>query len=116
LKDRLRKVLGLSRMSFHGVNHPIAITDLPLEDEMHTEGGSNVVMDNFSFMASHRRGQLPCEITMQHALVVDDVEDLAENRESGPGTQHSIGGGSGTEARRTGRATDRHHGVGSPNH
>ena len=25
--DRLRTVLGLSRMSFHGVNHPIAITD-----------------------------------------------------------------------------------------
>jgi 3',5'-cyclic AMP phosphodiesterase CpdA len=31
--DRLRKVLGLSRMSFHGVNHPIAITDEPLEAE-----------------------------------------------------------------------------------
>src|SRR5881227_1222046 len=31
--DRLRKVLGLSRMSFHAVNHPIAITDLPLEAE-----------------------------------------------------------------------------------
>jgi hypothetical protein len=31
--DRLRKVLGLSRMTFHGINHPIAITDLPLEGE-----------------------------------------------------------------------------------
>jgi predicted phosphodiesterase len=30
--DRLRKILGLSRMSFHDVNHPIAITDLPLDD------------------------------------------------------------------------------------
>jgi Icc protein len=30
--DRLRKVLGLSRMSFHGINHPIAITDVPLEE------------------------------------------------------------------------------------
>ena len=29
--DRLRKLLGLSRMSFHDVNHPIAITDVPLE-------------------------------------------------------------------------------------
>src|SRR5216683_2765490 len=29
--DRLKKVLGLSRMSFHDVNHPIAITDVPLE-------------------------------------------------------------------------------------
>ena len=36
--DRLRKVLGLSRMSFHGVNHPIAITDVPLEAEMQTAG------------------------------------------------------------------------------
>src|SRR5262249_16078801 len=31
--DRLRKVLGIARMSFHDVNHPIAITDLPLEEE-----------------------------------------------------------------------------------
>src|SRR6202140_778337 len=30
--DRLRKVLGLSRMSFHDIKHPIAITDLPLEE------------------------------------------------------------------------------------
>jgi Icc protein len=30
--DRLKKVLGLARMSFHGVNHPIAITDVPLEE------------------------------------------------------------------------------------
>jgi Icc protein len=31
--DRLKKVLGISRMSFHDVNHPIAITDVPLEEE-----------------------------------------------------------------------------------
>jgi hypothetical protein len=31
--DRLRKVLGLSRMSFHDVNHPIAITDVPLQEQ-----------------------------------------------------------------------------------
>ena len=31
--DRLRKVLGLSRIAFHDVNHPIAITDVPLESE-----------------------------------------------------------------------------------
>ena len=47
--DRLRKVLGLSRMSFHGVNHPIAITDVPLETEMQTADAHKVVMDNFSF-------------------------------------------------------------------
>jgi Icc protein len=47
--DRLRKVLGLSRMSFHDVNHPIAITDLPLEAEPRVAGGHDVMMDNFSF-------------------------------------------------------------------
>jgi 3',5'-cyclic AMP phosphodiesterase CpdA len=30
--DRLRQMLGLSRVSFHDVHHPIAITDLPLDD------------------------------------------------------------------------------------
>src|SRR6187401_2339024 len=47
--DRLRKVLGLSRVSFHGVNHPIAITDVPLDAEMQTATANEVVMDNFSF-------------------------------------------------------------------
>jgi plastocyanin len=47
--DRLRKMLGLSRISFHGVNHPIAITDVPLEAEMPTAGVQEVVVDNFSF-------------------------------------------------------------------
>src|SRR5579862_341381 len=49
--DRLKKVLGLSRLSFHDVNHPIAITDVPLEEEMKTAGAGQqqVVADNFSF-------------------------------------------------------------------
>ena len=47
--DRLRKVLGLSRLSFHGVNHPIAITDVPLEAELETATAHEVVIDNFSF-------------------------------------------------------------------
>jgi len=49
--DRLKKVLGLSRLSFHNVNHPIAITDVPLEEEMKTAaaGAHAVVADNFSF-------------------------------------------------------------------
>jgi predicted phosphodiesterase len=29
--DRLKKVLGLAQVSFHGVNHPIAVTDVPLD-------------------------------------------------------------------------------------
>jgi plastocyanin len=47
--DRLRKLLGLSRISFHGIDHPIAITDLPLQTEVATGGGHEVVDDNFSF-------------------------------------------------------------------
>jgi plastocyanin len=47
--DRLRNVLGLSRMSFHAVNSPIAITDLPLEADIGGSGGHDVVVDNFSF-------------------------------------------------------------------
>jgi 3',5'-cyclic AMP phosphodiesterase CpdA len=49
--DRLRKVLGVARMSFHDVNHPIAITDLPLEEEMPRSAASarEVSIDNFSF-------------------------------------------------------------------
>jgi 3',5'-cyclic-AMP phosphodiesterase len=46
--ERLRKVLGLARMSFHGVNHPIAITDLPLEADSPV-GTHDVTIDNFSF-------------------------------------------------------------------
>jgi Icc protein len=46
--DRLRKVLGLARMSFSAVNHPIAITDLPLESDSPL-GSGNVTIDNFSF-------------------------------------------------------------------
>ena len=49
--DRLRRVLGIARMSFHDVRHPIAVTDVPLEDAMHaaSANGGDVVIDNFSF-------------------------------------------------------------------
>jgi 3',5'-cyclic AMP phosphodiesterase CpdA len=50
--DRLRKVLGIARMSFHDVNHPIAITDLPLEEEMRRSADARareITIDNFSF-------------------------------------------------------------------
>jgi plastocyanin len=47
--DRLRHVLGLSRISLHGVDHPIAITDVPLEAETSTAAAHDVVVDNFSF-------------------------------------------------------------------
>jgi len=49
--DRLKRVLGLARMSFHDINHPIAITDVALEENMTTAAGgaAQVVADNFSF-------------------------------------------------------------------
>jgi len=48
--DRLKRVLGLSRLSFHDINHPIAITDVPLEEGMTTAAAAaQVVADNFSF-------------------------------------------------------------------
>jgi 3',5'-cyclic-AMP phosphodiesterase len=50
--DRLRQVLGLARISLHGVDHPIAITDVPLETEERTAGAHEVGIDNFSFAPS----------------------------------------------------------------
>jgi Icc protein len=49
--DRLRKVLGLSRMSFHDINHPIAITDVPLEEQMKASAGGShdIVVENRRF-------------------------------------------------------------------
>jgi len=47
--DRLRTMLGLSRISFHDVNHPIAITDLPLEAATTNADARDVLVDNFSF-------------------------------------------------------------------
>jgi len=44
--DRLRKVLGLSSISFHDVNHPIAVTDMPLESDMPTVGAHDAALDN----------------------------------------------------------------------
>ena len=47
--DRLRKVLGISEMSYHAVNHPIAITDVPLESDLSMARAEHVSVDNFSF-------------------------------------------------------------------
>jgi len=49
--ERLKKVLGLSRMAFHDINHPIAITDVTLEDESTPTSGRSydIVVDNFTF-------------------------------------------------------------------
>jgi 3',5'-cyclic AMP phosphodiesterase CpdA len=49
--DRLKKMLGLASIAYHNVHHPIAITDLPLEDAVASAGadGRQIVLDNFSF-------------------------------------------------------------------
>ncbi len=75
--DRLRKVLGLSRMSFHDVNNPIAITDLPLEAEI-APATRDVGIDNFSF--SPASISVPAGTTVRwinrddvpHTVVADD--------------------------------------------
>jgi 3',5'-cyclic AMP phosphodiesterase CpdA len=48
-EERLRQVLGLSRISFRGVNAPIAITDAALDAAPSTAGPLAVVVDSFSF-------------------------------------------------------------------
>jgi hypothetical protein len=55
--DRLRKS-WVSRMSFHDVNHPIAITDAPLEPEQASANARDIAIDNFSHAGGHvrRRG------------------------------------------------------------
>jgi plastocyanin len=62
--DRLRKVLGLSRIAFHAIDHPIAITDLPLEPEASTtvSAAHAVALDNFTFAPA--RATVPAGATI----------------------------------------------------
>jgi plastocyanin len=50
--DRLRRVLGLSRISFTDVTHPIAITDVPLAEDTASRAARDVAIDNFNFSPS----------------------------------------------------------------
>jgi 3',5'-cyclic-AMP phosphodiesterase len=71
--DRLRKVLGIARMSFHDVNHPIAITDLPLDEERTRPADAktrDVTIDNFSFAPHDTAVPLRAAITWTNK---DDV-------------------------------------------
>jgi plastocyanin len=51
--DRLRQLLGLASMSFHDVNHPIAITDMPLAEPTTASGAApaprEVAISDFAF-------------------------------------------------------------------
>ena len=62
--DRLRKVLGLSRIAFHAIDHPIAITDLPLEPEapVTASAAHTVALDNFTFAPA--RSTVPAGATI----------------------------------------------------
>jgi len=44
-------MLGLASIAYHDIHHPIAITDLPLENAPAAAGddGRQVVVDNFAF-------------------------------------------------------------------
>ena len=98
--DRLRKVLGLSRMSLSPVNHPIAITDLPLESDSPLESG-NVTIDNFSFSPATASVPVGTTVTwtnrddIPHTVVsteqkfksrVIDTDERFSFRFDGPGT------------------------------
>jgi 3',5'-cyclic-AMP phosphodiesterase len=70
--DRLRKVLGIARMSFHDVNHPIAITDLTLEADTRNAAanGRQIAIDNFSFAPQNTTVPLGTAVTWTNK---DDV-------------------------------------------
>jgi hypothetical protein len=66
--DRLKKVLGLTQVSFHGVNHPIAVTDVPLEGAAmaaadHGVSGSLVVANQGSYESRDRDSERPTRVS-----------------------------------------------------
>ena len=98
--DRLRKVLGLARMSFNAVDHPIAITDLPLESDSPVGSGA-VTIDNFSFSPGTTSVPVGATVTwtnrddIPHTVVstaqtfksrVLDTDERFSFRFDGPGT------------------------------
>jgi plastocyanin len=52
--DRLKQMLGLTSIAYHDVRHPIAVTDLALENDAQSGGADahQVVVDNFAFSPS----------------------------------------------------------------
>jgi plastocyanin len=72
-EDRLRKLLGLSRIAFHDVNHPIAITDVPLEADMTAASVADIVVDNFSFQPS------PTTVAVGSSITWTNRDDVPHN-------------------------------------
>jgi 3',5'-cyclic-AMP phosphodiesterase len=71
--DRLRKVLGLSEMSFHAVDHPIAITDVPLETDSPARGEQAISVDNFSFAPT------PAQVAAGTTVTWTNRDDVPHN-------------------------------------
>lgn len=76
--DRLRTLLGLSRVSFHDVNHSIAITDVPLELEMTKAGAAEVLVDNFSFTPATASVRVGTTVTWTNR---DDIPHIVASTE-----------------------------------
>jgi len=98
--DRLRKVLGLARLSFRTLNSPIAITDLPLEQDSSARG-HDVTIDNFSFSPAVARVATGATVTwtnrddIPHTVVSTDrafksspldTDETFSHRFDAPGT------------------------------
>jgi plastocyanin len=103
--ERLKKVLGLSRMSFADIHHPIAITDAPLEDEQMAAAAGNhdVVVESFTFAPAMSQVPVGTSVTWinkddaPHNIVstdrafkspVLDTDDRFSHRFDAPGTYH----------------------------
>ncbi len=99
--DRLRKALGLARLAYRDVNHPIAITDVPLEAAMQTADAHEVTVADFSFAPAVAQVRAGATITwtnrddVPHNIVsierkfkspVLDTDDQFSHRFDTPGT------------------------------
>jgi plastocyanin len=98
---QLRRLLGLSRMSFHDVRHPIAITDVPLESNMASAGTHEVSVGNFTFTPASLAAPVASTVTWTnrddtaHTIVSTDrmfkspaldTDDQFSHRFDAPGT------------------------------
>ena len=101
--DRLTQVLGLASIGYHDVHHPIAITDIALENTAASTGAEErqVVVDNFSFSPAVARVPAGATVTwtnhddVPHTIVntgkkfaspVLDTDQRFSHRFEAPGT------------------------------
>ena len=84
--DRLKKMLGLASVVYHDVRHPIAITDMPLENAVASAGadGPQVVVDNFSFSPAAAKVSAGATVTWTNRDDVPHNIVSTENRFASP--------------------------------